>query len=318
MGRTSRRLAAAVIATMLAAIPAIPATGSIDDLLSSSELLNLGDRGSLVRDLQEALQTAGQDPGPIDGIFGPMTDRAVRRFQRQASIVVDGLVGPGTRRAIGTAVGRSPNPSAPASTSPSTPALSPGARGPAVVSLQRELARTGLYRGPIDGAFGPMTASAVMAFHKVWGLDRTTTWTRSDWNRISGWWPSAPGYGSAAYRIEVDLARQVLFVVRDARVAAVMPISSGNGEYYTNWAGNRVRAHTPTGDFVMQRSVDGWDSSYLGELYEPWYFYGGYAIHGSHHVPAWPASHGCVRVSIADSLWLDARMWIGMPVHVRG
>jgi peptidoglycan hydrolase-like protein with peptidoglycan-binding domain len=187
-----------------------------------------------------------------------------------------------------------------------------------VSNLQRELARTGFYRGPIDGAYGPMTASAVVAFHKVWGLERSQSWFASDWDRISGWWPSAPGYGSASHRIEIDLGRQVLFVVRGGRVAAVMPVSSASGEYYASASGSTIRSYTPVGDYSTYRNVNGWDSSYLGELFEPWYFTGGYAIHGSNYVPPWPASHGCVRVSIADSLWLDARMWLGMPVHVRG
>jgi lipoprotein-anchoring transpeptidase ErfK/SrfK len=40
-------------------------------------------------------------------------------------------------------------------------------------------------------------------------------------------------------------------------------------------------------------------------------------VHGSNFVPPYPASHGCVRLSIADAEWLDARMFLGMPVHVR-
>ena len=152
----------------------------------------------------------------------------------------------------------------------------------------------------------------------MWGLDRTTTWNASDWDRIAGWYPSAPGYGSAGFRLEIDLGRQVLFVVRDGAVAAVMPVSSGNGEPYTSRSGAVVPARTPSGNFSTFRYVDGWERSYLGEMYEPWYFYGGYALHGSTSVPAYPASHGCVRVSVADMDWLDTRLWIGMPVHVWG
>src|ERR671925_1046269 len=51
--------------------------------------------------LQVALRAKGFYRGPIDGIAGPMTARAVRRFQRRAGIVVDGVAGPITRRKLG-------------------------------------------------------------------------------------------------------------------------------------------------------------------------------------------------------------------------
>jgi lipoprotein-anchoring transpeptidase ErfK/SrfK len=46
------------------------------------------------------------------------------------------------------------------------------------------------------------------------------------------------------------------------------------------------------------------------------YFYKGYAIHGYPSVPAYPASHGCVRITIPtmDRMWASLR--IGMPVAI--
>ena len=38
---------------------------------------------------------------PADGVFGPQTERAVRRFQRSKGLLVDGIVGPQTRAALG-------------------------------------------------------------------------------------------------------------------------------------------------------------------------------------------------------------------------
>ncbi len=35
------------------------------------------------------------------------------------------------------------------------------------------------------------------------------------------------------------------------------------------------------------------------------YFFHGYALHGSHHVPGYPASHGCVRLFVEDARWLN-------------
>jgi peptidoglycan hydrolase-like protein with peptidoglycan-binding domain len=54
-----------------------------------------GDRGSAVRQIQQALGIA------VDGVFGAQTERAVKRFQKSKGITVDGIVGPQTRDSLG-------------------------------------------------------------------------------------------------------------------------------------------------------------------------------------------------------------------------
>jgi uncharacterized protein (TIGR02594 family) len=49
-----------------------------------------------VKDIQQALQAAGFNPGPVDGIRGRKTIAAVKKFQEANSLVVDGIVGPKT------------------------------------------------------------------------------------------------------------------------------------------------------------------------------------------------------------------------------
>src|SRR5688572_23983063 len=51
--------------------------------------------------LQVALRAWGCYFGPVDGIAGPLTARAVRTFQRRRGLHVDGVPGPATRRAMG-------------------------------------------------------------------------------------------------------------------------------------------------------------------------------------------------------------------------
>lgn len=56
-------------------------------------LLRNGSTGSDVRFLQQELKDLGYNPGTIDGIFGPRTERAVKNFQADQGLVVDGIVG---------------------------------------------------------------------------------------------------------------------------------------------------------------------------------------------------------------------------------
>lgn len=50
-----------------------------------------------VRDIQQALKDLGFDPGPIDGIRGRKTIKAIKEFQAANNLASDGLVGPLTR-----------------------------------------------------------------------------------------------------------------------------------------------------------------------------------------------------------------------------
>jgi len=110
--------------------------------------------------LQVALRAVGLYPGSIDGISGPWTRRAVRRFQRSRRLTVDGIAGPRTRRALGRR-GRPRLGSRP---------MRVGRRGWDVAALQFLLHQRGYGPGGFDGGFGPRTASAVRRFQRAAGL----------------------------------------------------------------------------------------------------------------------------------------------------
>lgn len=192
-----------------------------------------------------------------------------------------------------------------------------GDSGPWVLRLQQELTDAGFRPGRVDGRFGPSTRGAVYAFQKVHGLERDAVFRADDWDLLHER-VSVDPVADEPDRVEVDLSKQVLYLIVDNSVEAILPVSSGSGSTYRGPTGAAIRATTPEGAYSFFRHVSGWRISYLGGLYSPFYFRGGYAIHGSWSVPPYPASHGCVRVEIGDMQWLTTQLHIGMPVVVYG
>ncbi len=122
-------------------------------LLAAGSGFRAASGSSLVRALQIRLARNGFTPGRIDGLYGPRTRAAVRRFQATHGLAIDGIAGPST---LGELTSRAP-------------AIYPGAGsttgGAATVrTLQRRLAKAGDSPGPIDGIFGPRTEAAVRHF----------------------------------------------------------------------------------------------------------------------------------------------------------
>jgi peptidoglycan hydrolase-like protein with peptidoglycan-binding domain len=199
---------------------------------------------------------------------------------------------------------RSPTPTSPAPPQPS--ALRLGDRGGEVRDLQRTLSGLGYWLGEPDGVFGDATAHAVLAFQKVEGLARDGVVGPQTRRALESATRPAPRSDQGRV-IEIDLQRQVLLVAVDGRVEHVLDASTGV-----------VPGTTPTGQFQVFRDVDGYDPGPLGTLYRPKYFYGGVAVHGYPSVPAYPASHGCVRVTnpAMDLLWSGGYLPIGQAVWV--
>ena len=125
--------------------------------------------------------------------------------------------------------------------------------------------------------------------------------------------------------VEVDKGKQLLYFVIDGRTEYILNTSTGNGEPYEeedqNTPGETVRgvSLTPSGLHSVNRErIDGWWEGDLGKIYRPKYFVGGIAVHGSNSIPNYPASHGCVRVSVPamDWIWDAGIMPMDVPVWV--
>jgi lipoprotein-anchoring transpeptidase ErfK/SrfK len=195
-------------------------------------------------------------------------------------------------------------------------ALSSGDTGKAVEVLQERLTTALFYRGPISGEFDRATEYGALGFHKAAVLPRTYDWKYEDWRRLARFTPAPPARTGEPDRVEVDITRQILTLILGGEVAAIVPVSTGSGGTFINDEGRLVRSYTPRGDFRLTHHASGWQCSYIGCIYYPWYFTPSYAIHGFPSVPEYPASHGCVRVPTWESLWLDVRLYVGMPMHV--
>ncbi|HEX2258190.1 MAG TPA: L,D-transpeptidase family protein [Actinomycetota bacterium] len=193
-----------------------------------------------------------------------------------------------------------------------------GSRGPVVQELEQRLAGLGYMVGKVDGVFDSATRHGLIAFQKVEGLPRTGRGEPPVMQRLATATAPAPRYSSPANHLEVDIARQVVFVVRGGAVTAVLPTSTGSNKNFTSEGWTR-RAITPNGQFKISRKINGMRISPLGELYKPSYFNGGIAFHGNGSVPTYPASHGCVRLPMPFADWFYANASPpGMVVYVYG
>jgi len=186
-----------------------------------------------------------------------------------------------------------------------------------VAAVQQRLTDLRYYMGAIDGKAGAQTRSAVVAFQKVNGLSPDGVVGPVTSAALDA--PQVPQLvGGSPNRIEVDLTKQVLYLVNGNALQRIMPVSSGNGATYETKDGGSARSLTPVGTYRIERNIRGERVADLGTLYDPMYFYRGWAIHGSSSVPPYPASHGCVRVTRPDALWLFDRAPIGMQVVLHG
>ncbi len=171
-----------------------------------------------------------------------------------------------------------------------------------IYALQRRLRALGYVTGE-PGSYDARTARAVLAFRKVTGMARTANASIDVMRAIArgaGRFVIArPDHGR---HIEADLSRQVIALIDRGRVQAIYPVSSG-------------APSTPTviGSFRVYSKTFGTNAK--GMVHSS-YFIRGYALHGYWSVPAFPASHGCLRLPIAEAVPIYRWATIGTPVDV--
>lgn len=180
---------------------------------------------------------------------------------------------------------------------------------------EQRLSELGYWTGPIDGVLDAGSSHALVAFRKVEGRTRTGRLTLKELEALRSATRPQP-LEAGPFHVEIDLVSQVLFVVDDSgTVSKILPVSTGNNkEFETSDA--TLTAVTPRGRFKVSRKIPGWRKSELGLMYYPGYIVGGIAIHGSKSVPAYPASHGCIRIPMHAAKEFSDITPIGTPVIV--
>ncbi len=179
-----------------------------------------------------------------------------------------------------------------------------------VREVQQNLRRLGVYI-TVDGVEGPRTRQAVCAARRllrykrvsrnkitlkdVTAIRKATKWTK-------------PRHGNTY--LWIDRRCQMLYQAKGGRFIRVLKASTGKPGHAT-----------PGGTYSITWRWPGWHDSSVypsdsgnGNMYNSMYFKsGGYAVHGSRSVPYYPASHGCVRVTVGGA----NKLWDSVPVGTK-
>ncbi len=177
-----------------------------------------------------------------------------------------------------------------------------GASGQFVRLIQQRLSVLHLYV-PQSGVYDQGTGLALDAYHRLlrWGTYQTLD-SRTVNALLDGTGQFPIRYAGDGRHAEGNLSLQLLALADGSHVTWILPISSG-------------KPSTPTvlGRFHVYRRVAG----YLPDgMYYSSFFYTGYAIHGYNPAPDYPASHGCMRLPIADAIAVYNWLAMGDAVDV--
>lgn len=183
------------------------------------------------------------------------------------------------------------------------PNVAPGEHSFAARILQYQLAQAHFVVGA-PGVYDAQTQWAVMAFRKLAGLERNFVADASVFQALAAHEGTFTiRYPDQGRHIEADLTHQVIALIgANGVIQRIYAISSG-------------KPSTPTelGDYRFYLQEPGTNND---GMVNSSFFNGGDAIHGYAEVPSYPASHGCLRVWIPDSLSIMQWVTIGTPIEV--
>ncbi|MDX6535139.1 MAG: hypothetical protein QOF68_2883 [Gaiellales bacterium] len=185
--------------------------------------------------------------------------------------------------------------------------LSRGDCGSDVFALQVRLAnRSYLPKKYRPGCFDARTEQAVMAFEGWANFTRNGVFGRTEAARLPNSVTPIPLTGDRKFRhIEINKSKQIMIVVgKDGVVKRTYHVSTGASA-----------TRTPSGKFrIYSKSKMSWSTLFHVWLPYAQYVVGGIAIHGFSSVPAYPASHGCIRMPMNEAPGLYSWTEVGTAV----
>lgn len=224
-------------------VNSVSASGTQRTAASASQpVLRQTSKGAAVERLQSALTEAGY-PCAVDGDFGPRTDDALRRFQQDNGLTVDGIAGPRTWAALASsgqaqqaqaqqpaqaqAPAQANGSSFDASTTPSLDrVLRPNCRGEDVEQLQTMLQQAGFDPGPVDGVYGSQTSRAVRDYQASRGLAVDGIVHQQTWGALTS---GAPARASQTPPTQAD-------PTADPSGVTLAPAGATESEKYAHYA----------------------------------------------------------------------------------
>ena len=256
-----------------------------DKIILPERILRQGMVGDDVKSVQTRLQELGYYKGTLHGEFDKKTLLAVRAFQQNNNLLVDGAAGPNTCKLLFSEKAIS----APADTSIiPTRDLTIGDTGDDVKAVQQRLRNLGFYTSQVDGTYGGSTTDAMKRFQEMNGLYPSGDGNLATYARLFSddalndegvlWGTDGPDYtnlktgstGAAVTRLQQKL-RELLYDVDvtgtyDAKTkAAVIKFQKLNGLSADGIAGKATQTRLYSGNAVTGDKDVSADSGDHGE-----------------------------------------------------
>ena len=175
-----------------------------------------------------------------------------------------------------------------------------------MAALQKRLIQLRyLSPGTANGRLDYRTSQALLAFQAWEGLTRTGDGNLATRQRAAIAKIPVPRALSKSRRIEVNRFKGVALLIEGRQVKRAIHVSTGAG------------GRTPRGTFrVFRKERMSWSNPFSVWLPYASYFVGGYAFHEYPSVPAYSASHGCIRVGYPEAPTVYAFASFGTLVSV--
>jgi hypothetical protein len=183
--------------------------------------------------------------------------------------------------------------------------LAVGSKGTYARILLKRLVALHFRTPGISSTISVAAGDSIVAFQKACGLPRTYVFDGDDWRKLDTAVLIKARYKGPSTHIEIDKTRQILMIVKGGKPYGIIPVSTG------------ATGNTPVGRFHILRKAP-WTSTWLGSaiLWRTMDFYRNFAMHGYPSVPAYPASHGCVREPMWVADWTYQHSWVGETVYI--